>query len=459
MPGHLKTNRLAIAALAALAVALPGSFAASQEIAFEHYTLPNGLAVILHEDHRLPRVAINLWYYVGSKDEPKGRSGFAHLFEHLMFMGTEKVPIGQFDTIMEGAGGSNNATTSSDRTNYFESGPRELLELFLFLEADRMTGLSQAMTLQKLNTQRGVVRNERRQSYENRPYGKLWLEIPALIFPPGHPYHHPVIGSHEDLENASVSDVVGFFRQFYFPGNASLAIAGDFKPAEAKALVEKYFGSIPARPAIKRKKPPPPKTDGVLRKTLTDAVELPLACFVWHSPSFYLEGDADMDILANALAGGKSSRLYKRLVYDRKLAQNVSAWQSSSLLGSEFVIQVFALPGQDTKENLKRLGVIEKEVDAIIAEIQEGGASGREIGRARNSMESSFWTDLESIEEKADLLNRYLFHFGNPGAIGRDLARYSKITPATTATWAKRILDPQARLILHVLPEEKEGKQ
>ena len=166
-----------------------------------------------------------------------------------------------------------------------------------------------------------------------------------------------------------------------------------------------------------------------------------------------------MDILANALAGGKSSRLYKRLVYDRKLAQNVSAWQSSSLLGSEFVIQVFALPGQDTKENLERLGVIEKEMDAIIAEIQEGGASGREIGRARNSMESSFWTDLESIEEKADLLNRYLFHFGNPGAIGRDLARYSKITPATTATWAKRILDPQARLILHVLPEEKEGKQ
>lgn len=459
MSGHLKTNRLAIAALAALAVALPGSFAASQEIAFEHYTLPNGLTVILHEDHRLPRVAVNLWYYVGSKDEPKGRSGFAHLFEHLMFMGTKKVPTGQFDTIMEGAGGSNNATTSSDRTNYFESGPRELLELFLFLEADRMTGLSRAMTLEKLNTQRGVVRNERRQSYENRPYGQLWLEIPALIFPREHPYHHPVIGSHADLESAAVSDVVGFFNRFYFPANASLAIAGDFEPEEAKALVAKYFGSIPGKPAISRKKPAPPRIEGILRKTLTDAVELPLACFVWHSPPFYVEGDADMDILANALAGGKSSRLYRHLVYDRKLAQNVSAWQSSSLLGSEFIIQVFALPGAGSKENLVRLGAIEKEVDAVIAELREKGATAREIARARNSMESSFWADLESLEEKADLLNRYLFHFGRPGAIDRDLARYSKITPATTSAWAKRVLDPQARLILHVLPREKEAKQ
>ena len=174
MSEQSKTSIRAGAVLAALIVALPGNFAAAQEIAFERYTLDNGLTVILHEDHRLPRVAVDLWYYVGSKDEPNGRSGFAHLFEHLMFMGTKNVPIGQFDNIMEGAGGSNNATTSSDRTNYFESGPRELLELFLFLEADRMTGLSRAMTLEKLNTQRGVVRNERRQSYENRPYGQLW---------------------------------------------------------------------------------------------------------------------------------------------------------------------------------------------------------------------------------------------------------------------------------------------
>ena len=443
------------AVLATLIVALPGSFAAAQKIAFERYTLDNGLTVILHEDHRLPRVAVNLWYYVGSKDEPKGRSGFAHLFEHLMFMGTKNVPIGQFDTIMESAGGSNNATTSSDRTNYFESGPRELLELFLFLEADRMTGLSRAMTLEKLNTQRGVVRNERRQSYENRPYGQLWLEIPALIYPTGHPYHHPVIGSHADLERAEVADVVGFFDDFYFPANASLSIAGDFDPKEARALVKKYFGSIPRKPKITRKTPPLAKIDGVLRKTLTDTVELPLACFVWHSPPFYADGDADMDILANALAGGKSSRLYRRLVYDKKLAQNVSAWQSSSLLGSEFVIQVFALPGTGTRENLERLGAIEKEVDAVIAELQANGASPREIGRARNSFESSFWSDLESLEEKADLLNRYLFHFGNPGAVERDLGRYEKITAYSTSSWAKKVLGPGERLILHVLPEEK----
>lgn len=447
------------AVLAALIVALPGSFAAAQKIAFERYTLDNGLTVILHEDHRLPRVAVNLWYYVGSKDEPKGRSGFAHLFEHLMFMGTKNVPIGQFDNIMEGAGGSNNATTSSDRTNYFESGPRELLELFLFLEADRMTGLSRAMTLEKLDTQRGVVRNERRQSYENRPYGQLWLEIPALIYPAGHPYHHPVIGSHTDLENAAVSDVIDFFDGFYFPANASLAIAGDFDPGEARALVKKYFGAIPRREKITRGKPPLPTIEGTLRKTLTDAVELPLACFVWHSPAFYSEGDADMDIIADALAGGKSSRLYRRLVYDKKLAQDVSAYQSSSLLGSKFIIQVFALPGAGTKENLARLGAIEREVDAVVAGLQEDGVTGREIGRARNSTESAFWSDLESLEEKADLLNRYLFHFGNPGAIERDLGRYSKITAGSTSAWAKKVLKPNGRLILHVLPEEKKGGQ
>ena len=459
MPSYLPAKHLLVAALVALAIAQPGQPACSQEIAFQRYSLPNGLTVILHEDHRLPRVAINLWYYVGSKDEPAGRSGFAHLFEHLMFMGTKKVPVGQFDTIMEGAGGSNNATTSTDRTNYFESGPRELLELFLFLEADRMTGLSRAMTIDKLNTQRGVVRNERRQSYENRPYGKMWLEIPPLMFPAGHPYHHSVIGSHEDLENAAVKDVVEFFKDFYFPANASLVIAGDFDPREARALVAKYFGAIPRRPVIKRKTPAEPAIDGLLRKTISDAVKLPLACFVWHSPAFYKEGDADMDILANSLAGGKSSRLYRRLVYEKKLAQDVSAFQSSSLLGSEFYIQVYALPGTSARDNLERLGKIEREVDAVIAELQNRGATAREIARARNSAESSFWSDLESLEEKADLLNRYLFHFGNPGAIGADLARYSKITPQSTAAWAKKVLDPGARLILHVLPEDKETEK
>ena len=457
MPSHLPARLILGAAL--LVLALPGRQGSCQELAFERYTLPNGLSVTLHEDHRLPRVAVNLWYYVGSKDEPAGRSGFAHLFEHLMFMGTEKVPVGQFDSIMEGAGGSNNATTSTDRTNYFESGPRELLELFLFLEADRMTGLSSAMTLDKLNIQRGVVRNERRQSYENRPYGKVWLEIPPLMFPPEHPYHHSVIGSHEDLESASVKDVVEFFKDFYFPANASLVITGDFDPLEARALVAKYFGAIPRRPAIKRKAPARPSLKGVIRKTLSDAVELPLACFVWHSPSFYKEGDADMDILADSLAGGKSSRLYRRLVYDKKLAQDVSAFQSSSLLGSEFYIQVYALPGASTRENLERLGAIEQEVDAVIAELQEQGASAREIGRARNSMESSFWADLESLEEKADLLNRYLFHFGNPGALEQDLGRYSKITPASSSAWARKVLRLDQRLIIHVLPEEKKEEK
>jgi zinc protease len=427
--------------------ALPVAPAISQEIPFTRYRLSNGLTVILLEDHRLPLVSINIWYYVGSKDEPPQRSGFAHLFEHLMFMGTAKVPYPQFDTIMEKSGGSNNASTSEDRTNYFETGPKELLDTFLYLEADRMASLGSDMTAEKLETQRKVVRNERRQTHENRPYGMLYLEIPERIYPKDHPYHNPVIGSHEDLERATVDDVKDFFRRFYLPQNASLVVAGDFDPSEARRLVEKHFGPLPGGPPVKRvESAAPVKITGADRATLKDSVELPLSTFVWHSPPVFKDGDADLDVLASVLGGGKSSRLYKTLVYDKKLAQEVEVAQSSSYLGSQFLIQVYARPGvsQDA---------IEAEVDREIDRIKADGPSGREVERAQNKIETAFWKAMEDLRERADRLNRYQFHFGDPGAIGRDRARYSAVTPTTVKKWANDVLKPDARLIIRVVPK------
>ncbi len=427
---------------------MPSAPAAAQEISFTRFELPSGLTVILHEDHRLPLVSVNLWYYVGSKDEPPGRSGFAHLFEHLMFMGTEKVPYPQFDVIMENSGGSNNATTSEDRTNYFETGPKELLDTFLYLEADRMASLGNGMTQEKLESQRKVVRNERRQSYENRPYGKAYLEIPNRIYPTGHPYHNPVIGSHEDLERATVDDVKDFFRKFYFPRNASLVVAGDFDPAAARKLVEKHFGPLSsAPPASHVSEAPATKIEGTVRVMLTDSVELPLSIFVWHSPAVFKEGDAEMDILANILGGGKSSRLYKTLVYEKKLAQEVEVFQASNYLGSELHIHAYARPeiSQDAVE-----AEIEREVEGLKAE----GPTAREVERARNKVETSFWKGMEGLRERADRLNRYQFHFGDPGAIGRDRARYAAVTPATAAKWARDVLKADARLILRIVPRD-----
>ena len=416
-----------------------------QEIPYTRFVLPNGLQVILHTDPRLPLVSTNLWYYVGSKDEAPGRSGFAHLFEHLMFMGTEKVPYPQFDVIMEKSGGSNNATTSQDRTNYFETGPRELLDTFLMLEADRMASLGDSMTKEKLESQRQVVRNERRQSYENRPYGKAYLEVPNRLYPPGHPYHHPVIGSHEDLESATVEDVKDFFKRFYFPGNASLVIAGDFDPQEARLLVEKHFGALGSSPGASHvKEAKQPKLEGTVRATLEDSVELPLSLFVWHSSALYKSGDAEMDILANILGGGKSSRLYRRLVYERELAQEIEVQQDSNYLGSEFYIHAYLRPEASQDE-------LEEEIDREIERLKKEGPTAREVERAKNKIETSFWKGQEGLGERADRLNRYQFYFDDPGALSQDRARYVAVTPCSVQKWAQKTLSPDSRLILRIV--------
>jgi predicted Zn-dependent peptidase len=349
------------------AMAFGARSAQSLELPFEQTKLPNGLTVIVHEDHLLPEVATNLLYRVGSKDEVAGRTGFAHLFEHLMFMGTKRAPNKMFDAWMEAAGGQNNASTSSDVTDYFESGPSTLLPLFLWLEGDRLETLGAEIDKPKLDLQRDVVRNERRQMTENRPYGKAELRLPELLYPESHPYHHPTIGSHADLEAASVEDVKSFFAEHYTPDNAAIVVAGDVRAADVKELAQKYLGYIPSnhpKPArhVERGSVPVPTLDKVVRETMQDRVEMTKIIMAFHSPAHFEPGDAELDLLASILSSGKSSRLYKTLVYEKALAQSVVASQDSSALSSVFTVEILVRPGVSADN-------VEKATDAILQQV------------------------------------------------------------------------------------------
>lgn len=421
--------------------------AVGQTVSVEKYTLPNGMTVILHEDHSLPVAAVNLWYRVGSKDEQPGRSGFAHLFEHLMFMGTARVPGNAFDVLMESGGGWNNASTSEDRTNYYSFGPSSLLPTLLWLDADRLEALGENMTLEKLDKQREVVRNERRQTSENTPYGRAELRIPEMMFPAGHPYHHTVIGSHEDLQAATVNDVKNFFATYYVPCNASLVVAGDFDPATIKPLIAQLFGTLPRGSEPVHMSAAPVKLDRVKRTTMSDDVEFPRVWMVYHSPKHYADGDAEMDLLARVLSNGITSRLYQRLMYgDNKLAVDVSAYQQSMLLGSIFHVIVDAPPEAD-------LAAVEKAVDDVLAELREKGPSKEELEREKASLEHEMLDGMQPVLERADMLNQYEFAFGEPDGFKRDLDRYRNATAEGVRNWARQVLTPDARLILHVLPE------
>ncbi|MGQ0553507.1 MAG: M16 family metallopeptidase [Planctomycetota bacterium] len=415
----------------------------------EHYTLGNGLHVILAPDRTLPRVEVNLWYRVGSKDEAPGRSGFAHLFEHLMFMGTERVPNAEFDEIMESGGGANNATTSSDRTNYFDWGPANLLETLLWLEADRLESLDEAMTQEKLDAQREIVRNERRENGENSPYGVADLLVSELMYPPGHPYQISTIGKHEDLQAATVKDVTDFFQRYYVPNNASLAIVGDFDPAQAKLLIERLFADLPPGPEPPVVRADPVRLDGERRTTLQDKVQFPRLGFVWHSPAVMKPGDAEMDLLADLLGGGRSSRLYQRLVVQDQSAVDVAAYQASSLLGSLFYLEIYAAPDAD-------LGAVEAAVDEELARLRAEGPLPEELQRAVAGLESGAVARLESLHARADALNSYLLHFGTPDGFERDLDRYRQATVPGVQAWARSVLDAERRLVMTVLPESNE---
>ncbi|MCB9854512.1 MAG: insulinase family protein [Phycisphaerales bacterium] len=424
------------------------SVANAQDVKYEKYRLENGMTVILHEDHSLPVACINLWYYVGSKDEAPGRSGFAHLFEHLMFMGTHRVPNGDFDTIMESGGGWNNASTSSDRTNYFSFGPSNLLPRLLWLDADRLEDLGEAMTQEKLDKQREVVRNERRQTSEMQPYGRADLKISELMFPPGHPYHIEVIGTHEDLQAATLQDVKDFFAAYYVPNNAALVVAGDFDPAEIKPLVAKLFGTLQRGADPVHREVESTSLKEVKRVVYTDNVQFARLTLVYHSPAIFAPGDAEMDLVGEILSSGKSSRLYKRLVYEDQLATDVSAYQESSILGSLFRIDITAAEG-------KSLDDIERVTDEILGELVTAGPTTEELERHKASTEFNMLNGLQSILGKADSLNRYNFFLGEPNSFKRDLERYRGASVASVKNWSQKVLTPNARLIMRVLPDSQ----
>ncbi len=415
------------------------------------FTLSNGLNVILHRDTSVPVVAVNLWYHVGSGHERVGRTGFAHLFEHVMFEGSTHVPEGSFDSWLEAAGANNNGSTTVDRTNYYIDLPSNALELALFLESDRMGYLLDDKAPDKINGQRDVVKNEKRQGVDNQPYGQAFMELPALLYPAGHPYSWSTIGSMEDLTAASFEDVARFFRTYYVPNNASLVIAGDIDVDATRKLVEKWFSEIPRGKPVPALAPPTPVLDGVKRKTITDRVQLPRLYLAWHTPAFMTPGDAALDIVANLLAGGKNSRLYRRLVYDLQIAQDVSAFQQSQALGSNFFVITTARPGQslDTLQ-----AVVDEELDRLRATPPEA----REMTRALNQIEANFYRGMERVggfSGKADRLNSYYMATRTPDYFERDLARYRAVTAADVKAAIEKYLPKDRRVELSVVPGEK----
>ena len=426
-------------------------------VPYSQFTLPNGLRVILHEDHSVPLVTVNVWYHVGSAREKPGRTGFAHLFEHLMFEGSAHVEEGAFDTLLEGAGGTNNGSTNNDRTNYYINVPSNALELALFLESDRMGYLLESMTPARVDGQRDVVKNERRQGIDNAPYGMAQIEIDRLLYPEGHPYRWPVIGYMEDLSAASYDDVTEFFKTYYAPANASLVVAGDIDPVKTRALVEKWFSDVkPATRPVPPVDPPSVVLAEVKRKTLHDRVQLPRLYLSWPTPALYSPGDAELDLLSQVLAGGKNSRLYKRLVYEMQIAQDVTAYQASSALASQFHIIVTARPpgsGTTPAAVLERIRAV---VDEELTKLQGEEPTAVELERAINQYEASFLNRMERVGGFGgigDQLNAYFFATGNPDYFNEDLSRYRALSTGDLRAAGARWLPIARRVELMVEPQ------
>jgi zinc protease len=420
---------------------------ASLGLPFTKRTLQNGLDVIVHESHQVPIVAVNIWYHVGSKNERPGRTGFAHLFEHLMFEGSEHHPQGYFPPLQE-AGALLNGSTNNDRTNYWEVVPTSAVDLALWMESDRMGYLLPAVTPERFETQRDVVLNERRQNYENRPYGMAMMAISAALYTPEHPYHWMTIGAAEDLRAMRLDDVQAFFRTYYHPANASLALAGDIETSRAFELAEQYFGDLPAGPD----RVPVITADAALsrehRVLLEDRIELPRVYMAWHSPAMFADGDAEMDLLADLLANGKTSRLYRTLVYERRMAVDVSAYQGSRELASYFLIAATAAPGQSLTD-------IALAIDEEVQNVVDKGPSSAEMQRAAAQIEAHFLYRLQTVGGfggKSDQLNAYNVFCGDPGYFSRDVARYHQATPESVRLAAARLLRFDARVLLSVVP-------
>jgi zinc protease len=419
---------------------------ASIELPFSKRTLANGLDVIVHEDRHVPIVAVNIWYHVGSKDEVPGRTGFAHLFEHLMFEGSEHHNSGYFPPLQR-AGALLNGSTNSDRTNYCEVVPTGAIELALWMESDRMGYLLPALTPERFETQRNVVLNERRQTYENRPYGMALMALMSGMFPPDHPYHWMTIGSADDLRAMQFEDVRAFFRRYYHPSNASLVLAGDLEIERGFELAERYFGDLPAGA-----RPDAVTASAALeaehRLLLEDRVELPRVYLAYHTPAMFADGDADLDLVSEVLASGKSARLYRRLVYDERIAVDVSAHQNSREVGSFFLIAATAAPGRTLSEVVAML-------DAEVQQLATDGPTDAEMERVLAQADAQFIYRLQTVGGfggKSDQLNAYNVMRGDPGYFAQDLDRYREATPESVRDAARRFLRGDRRVALSVVP-------
>jgi zinc protease len=418
-------------------------------IPYTRHTLDNGLDVLIHEDHGCPIVAVNVWYHVGSKNEKPGRTGFAHLFEHLMFEGSQHYDKGYFHPLQE-AGALLNGSTNADRTNYWEVVPRNALELALWMESDRMGYLLPALTSAKFDNQREVVLNERRQNYENRPYGFAGMAIVGALYPPDHPYHWMTIGDAEDIRAARLEDVHAFFQTYYRPRNASLALAGDVTTDAALEMATRYFGDLESGdepPPVAVQTPPVPAAEQ--RLLLEDRVELPRVYLSWHSPALFAADDAELDLVAEVLASGKTSRLYRSLVYEARIATEVAASQNSREIGGYFQIIATAAPGRTLAELQQAM------LHAIETFIAEGPTPG-EMERCLAQAEANFIYRLQTVGGfggKSDQLNAYNVFVGDPGYFDRDLDRYRSVTPEAMQRVARAWLHPDRCISLSVVPK------
>lgn len=415
------------------------------------YRLPNGLHVVLSEDHTAPIVAVNLWYHVGSANERPERTGFAHLFEHMLFQGSANVGANEHFELVQRAGGTLNGSTWLDRTNYYETVPSHQLPLALWLEADRMARLLPAMTQQKLDTQRDVVKNERRWSVDNQPYGTWWERLPALVFPESHPFHHSLIGSMAHLDEASLDDVAEFFRTYYTPDNAVLTIAGDFAHDEAVRLITEYFGEIPrgtGRPPLPDMTVSP--TFGATRReVVSDAVALPRLFVACRTPVFGTDGYYAASLLAAVLGLRTGARLEQSLVRRQRVASQASAFTYDLAKGSDLLVIDVTAHQDVTPAQLEAAVLAELDV------VHRDGVTDAEVARARALIETSFVMSMQSAAERADQLSRFATYFGDPTLINTQVARYEAITTAEVCTLARERLGPENRALLMYVPSDE----
>jgi len=416
------------------------------DLPFERHTLPNGLRVILHQDHSLPLVAANLWYHVGSKNERPGRTGFAHLFEHMLFQGSANVGTNEHFRYIQQIGGVANGSTWYDRTNYYETVPAHQLDLALWLESDRMGHFLPALTRENFETQRDVVMNERRQRVENQPYGLAGEKLHELLYPEGHPYHWPVIGYMDDIAAATLDDVREFFQTYYTPNNAVLTLAGDFDPGRALERVEAWFGEIPAGPPV------PPVSAPLIplrerRTVLPDNVQLPRVYFGFRAPAYGERLWYAADLMAAVLAGGKSSPLYRELVYERQIAQDVGASVSPYEAVATFLVVATARPGVDAAE-------IEEALWRHVSRIAAEPPAPEELERARNRMLTDYYSSLQKLDNVADLFSQFTTYFDDPGCVAREAGRYLEITPQDLTDYAAHWCGEAQRAVVTVVPRE-----